>query len=216
MQAQNGMPTMPTNIPLREEMLETAAIIPLKFWVEYTTVIIPASKDEPEHTERRAHEWVHWAKKGVSIPATVVDKVARLRKDPCIWRALEPYYTNWKQGGTTTVPPGQTPLEAWGGITRDEIEALRPYRILSVEDFATMNDQVMGKIPFPDIGARRQHAKKFLDTQKTAEEVKALMGDENAKLKAQLEEMQKVLMSMQADSKPSTAKGKRAHAEAAA
>lgn len=212
---------VPMNIRLREDAVDIAAIMPLRFWTEHETVIVPAKGDQPERIERVAHDWVHWAKKGVSIPQTNVDKVKRIMKDHPIWAALGPHYKNWKEGSPDMVAPGQTPLEAWGGVTRDEIEALRPFRIYSVEDFAAMNDAVMSKIPFRDIGAKRDRAKKFLETQKTADEVKAVLGDENAKLKKQLEEMQAMMAQMQSsmqggDGNAKPAKTRKAREEATA
>lgn len=201
---------VPMHIPLREEAQETAAIMPLRFWTTYENVNV-AKPGEVAKFETKSHEWVSWAKKGVSIPFTHDDKVARARKDPTVWRALAPFYDNWKSGGATSLMnPDHTPLEAWGGITRDEIEALKPYRIYSVEDFAEMNDQVMGKIPMRDIAARRDRAKKFLATQHTADEVKAVLGDEIAKLQAQLAEMRAQMGMPAADplAKPA-AKGKK-------
>lgn len=213
--------SMASNIPLREDVIETAAVWPLKFWTEHETVVHEAKDGKPERVEVVAHDWVHWAKKGVSIPQTNIDKVKRIRKDHAIWRALGPHYEMWQKGGELeAVPAGQTPLAAWVGVTRDEIEALRPYRIFSVEDFAGISEQVSSKVQIRDIFAKRDLAKRYLATRQTAKEVEAVLGDENAKLKKQLEDMQAQMTQLMAASQAALvepkAKGKRVKEEAAA
>ena len=174
-------PFNPSNIPLQEERLEVAAAFPLRFWTEYHDVNT-AKPGEPEKLERRAAEWVKWAKKGVSIPTNTDIRIKHAQKDKPLWAAIRPYYDNWKAGGSDGLIQG-TPLNAWGGVLREEVEALKPYRIYSVEDFASMSDDVMQRIPFPAIASKRDRAKKWLASKETSDEVRSQLSDVLAKLK---------------------------------
>jgi hypothetical protein len=174
-------PFNPSNIPLQEERLEVAAAFPLRFWTEYHDVDT-AKPGEPEKLERRASEWVKWAKKGVPIPTNTDIRIKHAQKDKPLWAAIKPYYDNWKAGGSDELIQG-TPLNAWGGVLREEVEALKPYRIYSVEDFAAMSDDVMQRIPFPAIASKRDRAKKWLTSKETSDEVRSQLSDVLAKLK---------------------------------
>lgn len=194
----------PANIPLRENVNAVAAVHPLRFQTVYRNVLV-SKPGEPEKWEQKGEEWVEVAKKGVTIPTTTRYQIAKLKKgaekaaaanDPdneagALWRAIQPFYDAWKAGNTDELIQG-TPLNAWGGVTRDEVEALRPFRIHSVEDFATMNDAVMQRIPFPNIAAKRDRAKKWLSSKETADEVRGQLSEmleANKKLMAELEAM---------------------------
>lgn len=198
-------PVVPINIPLRDEVQEVAAIHPLLFWTEYHEIL--ASKPgEPEKWERKSYEWVRWAKKGVSIPCTSEDKIVRVRRDPAMWRAIQPHYDNWKAGGTDELING-TPLNAWGGITRDEVEALKPMRIYSVEDFASMPDGVMQRVPFPNISAKRERAKKWLATRETADELRGHLADTLAEVEKMKEEIAAMRTAQEAKTKLAELRG---------
>jgi hypothetical protein len=138
-------------MPVSDAPIPVAAIHPLKFHIRYLERKV-ADKDNPTvlKTVTVPVEWCDWAKKGVERPVTGGDAIARLKKDPSMWAAIEPYYKNWKSGGTDEVVNG-LPLTVWAGITPEMADMLRPYRIYSVEDLAIMSDGVMQKIPHPDI-----------------------------------------------------------------
>lgn len=213
-------PFVPTNISVRDETPQVAAIQPLRFWTEYVNILV-SKPGEPEKFEQKAYEWVQWAKKGVTIPTAGSDKISRVRRDPAMWAAIQPFYDNWKAGGTDELIQG-TPLNAWGGITRDEVEALKPFRIYSVEDFAGMSDQVMQRIPFPYIAAKRDRAKKWLSSKETADEVRDQLAD-MVETNRQLLEKIAALESKKAaeakiaaiDGPASAGKGRKAKSEAA-
>lgn len=182
---------VPINLPTREQTIQVAAIQPLKFWTEYREVLVSKPGEEPQQWKTVGREFVRTAKKGTTIPTATDFEVARVKKDASIWAAIKPYYDNWKAGGTDELING-TPLNSWGGVTRDEVEALKPFRIYSVEDFAEMNDAVMQRIPFPNISAKRDRAKKYLATKETADEVRGQLSEvleEMKRLKAENEAM---------------------------
>ncbi len=183
-----------TMIPLNDAAPVTAAVQPVRFWIKY--------KDKGDGT-LKAEEWVEWAKKGVTIPATVVNRIDRISKaagkatEPddetaALWRAIKPYYDNWKAGGTEEVISG-TPLAIWPGVTRDTVEALKPFKVYSVEDLSIASDAVLQRVPDPNVMKYRDRAKKFLATKDIAIAVRDLESKDSelAELKAQVAMLQK-------------------------
>ncbi len=164
----------PIPMPVNDEPVKPAAIHPLAFEVRYVErqVKDPANPSIPK-TAVVPVEWVRWAKKGVERPTTGGDAIARIRKSVPEWLAIQPYYDAWKAGNNLEVING-LPLAVWAGITPDIAELLKPFRVYSVEDLATMNDSVMQRIPHPDISRIRDRAKKFLDTKEIAEAVREI------------------------------------------
>ena len=67
-----------------------------------------------------------------------------------------------------------TPLAIWPGITRDVVEALKPFKIYSVEDLSIASDGVLQRVPDPNIMRYRDRAKKYLNTKDTAIAVREL------------------------------------------
>lgn len=184
-----------------------ANIVPMRFWTKYKPVFETRNGARVDTGELRAEDWVEWHVKltgNQTIPRTCVNAVERVRRgakriehtDPneeivAIWRALEPYYENWKAGGTNQVING-TPLAVWPGVTRDVVELLSPFKIFSVEDLSMMGDGIMNKLPNPDLPMYRERAKKFLATKDIAHAVRDLDNSraEIEALKAQMAELQ--------------------------
>ena len=183
-------------VPLQDEKLVVAAVYPVRFEIRY--------KQLGDGT-MRAEEWVEWAKKGVSIPFTVVQKVSRIQKAAArpgveaddeaaaLWRALKPFYENWKAGGDAEMLTTGTPLSIWPAVTRDVVEALKAFKIYSVEDLSIAADAVLQRIADPNIMRYRDRAKKFLSTKDIAEAVRDMDNKDAqlAELKAQVEMLQK-------------------------
>jgi hypothetical protein len=182
-------------IPMDDARLAVAAIHPIRFFIKYI--------DNGDGTHK-AREMVEWAKKGVTIPATVVEGIERLRKaaerpglEPddeaaAKWRAIRPYYDNWKSAGTGEVVNG-TPLVTWAGITSDVVEFLRPLRIFSVEDLAQASDSILARVPDPNANRYRERARQFLATKDIAIAVRQLDESKNEieELKAMVAKLQK-------------------------
>ena len=215
-------------IPLQDAKQIEAAVVPLKFWIKYR---------EQKDGTLKAEEWVEVAKKGVSIPTTVPYRIDRIQKaaakatepddEPAaLWRTLKPFYDNWKAGGTEEVING-TPLAIWPGVMRDVVEALRPFKIYSVEDLSIATDAVLQRVPDPNIMMYRDRAKKFLNTKDIAQAVRDLTEKdaELADLRAMVEKLQKAHADSELkrgdaereldDATPALARKKRVKAEAA-
>ena len=195
-----------------DQPLAIAAIVPRKFWLKYKPVMKwdEITKTWLDTGELRAEEWVEWDKKlmgSATIPVSCVNSIKRLQNgakrsaEPNdeaaqIWRAIEPFYKNWKEGGTEEVTTG-TPLAIWAGAPADVVELLKPFRILSVEDLSMIGDSLMQKLPHPNMAVYRTRAKKFLETKDIAIAVRQL--DEKDARMAELEAMVKQLQKAHAD-----------------
>ncbi len=195
-------------IPMHEEKQAVAAIQPLRFWIKYRPImeytVVGAKTIEKETDKLQAEEWVEWAKKGVTIPATTVQKVSRIQKAAAkateaddeaaaIWRTMKPFYDNWKNGGDSEAVISGTPLAIWPGITRDVVEALKPFKIYSVEDLSIASDGVLHRVPDPNIMRYRDRAKKYLNTKDIALAVRDIdqKDQELAALRDQVAALQK-------------------------
>ena len=203
-------------IPMHEVAGVVASIQPIKFYVKYVEVTEQQPTGEVGKDGKpvmktvdvlKADEWVVWAKKGVSIPFTSEQKISRIKKaaakatpeEPdhegaAMWRAIKPFYDNWKAGGTQEVING-TPLAIWRGVTQDVVEALKPFKIYSVEDLSIASDAVLQRVPDPNIMKYRAMAKKFLDTKDIAIAVRdsETSKAENESLRAEMAELKKML-----------------------
>lgn len=161
---------------------DQAAIVPLKFWTTYV----------PDGEGFREVDYVQWTRKG-SNGATTEDKISRVRKDVIKWPVLERYYEHWKKG--QEAPVSGTALEAWAGITREQIAVLKSVHLTSVEDFASASDGVIVKLNIPGIRGLQQKAKAFLANRSTAaaaEEI-AKRDEQIEFLKAQIEELHELV-----------------------
>ncbi len=191
--------SMPQSMMLPDERLAVARIVPIRFHVKYKE--IPGG-------QLKAEEWVDWEKVGVNRPTGVpmrVDRIIAAAKKAketgdnesemlAIWAALEPYYKNWKEKGEGEIISG-TPLSIWTGITHDVVDALKHFKIRSVEDLSVASDAVLQRVPDPNIMRYRERARKFLATKDIAIAVRDL-DDTQAQLKTMQEQfavMQKAL-----------------------
>lgn len=186
----------PVAFPITDDKRALAAVTPLKFEVKYKTQADGTLK---------AWERVEVHKNGVTIPTTMVYDIAKLKKaaakatdfddeHAALWAAIKPYYENWKAGGTEEVING-TPLAVWAGVTVDVVEALKPFRIYSVEDLSMMSDSIMNKVPNPNMALYRDRAKKFLAMKDIAVAVRDLTNKEaeNEELKSRMAMLEKRL-----------------------
>lgn len=131
----------------------TSAVRVLEFWTDH----IPDADAKLVPVD-----WVRWAKVG-SNGATTDEKVERIKKhNPVVWDGIRQAYERWKAG--QDAPVDGTPLEAWPGISKGQLAALRLLNILSVEDLAGVNDAALDRI---GMGARalRDRAQKFIAAQ---------------------------------------------------
>lgn len=166
-----------------EEAGRLPFIAVIEFRVEY--------EPQPDGSMKEV-EWVTWAKKGVSNPATTDEKIARLKKYPdnLIWQVIKPAYERWKAGQES--PVDGTPLAAWPGATPQLVKALTPANIRSVEDLAQMEDSAISKLAIQNLRRLRQDARAFIEAQKSTAAVSGevvKLRNENEALKARVDEL---------------------------
>ena len=135
--------------------------------------------DEEGNPTKEDH-WCTWAKRGVSIPTETSDRVDRLKQNPPVWMSIESAYNAWLEG-TTFVTDGM-PLEAWPGLDKHQVEALRKHKIYSVEDLAAMGDSDLQRVGFPGVRPRRDAARKYLETKREEDQI--------SKLEAKIKELE--------------------------
>ena len=131
-------------------MADVADIRPVKFWTKYV----------PSEEGLREVDWCEYARRGEAKYTTTPDAVSRLRKAPGIWAALEPHYDAWKNGRQTVA--GGTPLDAWAGLSVEQIEILKQNDTRSLEDLSSLTDALVSKIGLPGLINLRAGAARFL------------------------------------------------------
>ena len=169
----------------KQEDRNDLAVVPFKFWVD--------------HVENRdgaldAVHWASWGKRGYANWEKS-EKVSRLVKDakamrgrpdaqPCVWDALEPHYTRWREG-LDAVTDGYA-LEGWaGGITAGQIAKCKSIHVYSVEDLSRLTDENIHKLG-PDGPKLRATAAAFVASLNGEG---AKLAKENATMRAELERL---------------------------
>jgi len=166
----------------------------IKFWTEYRVgkdprdwvLVAPMGEDfERTQTPHRVHKinpdnWPENKRTGASYQ----DAVAK-------WSVIGPAYEAWKKG--TEIPPEGTPLEAWAGVTPEMVSILKSLDVRTVEELRDAGDAVLAKIRLPNARNLPNMAKKFLDSQSSAEKDAKITEQEEriAAMEAMLEEMSK-------------------------
>jgi hypothetical protein len=174
------------------EMRDRPAVVPIRFWTEY-------EPDPANPGKLITHEKVEWAKKGSSNGSTTVIKIRHLKLDTVLWPVLQSAYEAWKKN--QEAPLDGTPLDAWPGVTPQQVKIMRDYHLRSVEDFATAPDSTLMKMNFPGIREMQGRAKAFLQAaQGQAQIAEALHSRDQtiANLGADLEEMRQLMKEMAA------------------
>lgn len=179
-----------------EEAGRLPFIAVIEFRVEY--------EPQPDGTMKEV-EWVKWAKKGTSNPATTDECIPRLKKYPdnLIWQVVKPAYERWKAGQDE--PIDGTPLAAWPGATPQLVKALTPANIRSVEDLAQMEDSAISKLAIQNLRRLRQDARAFIEAQKSTAAVSGevvKLRNENEALKARVDELIKAVEALADDDAP--------------
>lgn len=160
-------------------------IVPLEIWSDHVPIA-----DKPGEF-REVHK-IKWTKRGQPGHETV-ESVGRLRKDEMLWAFLEPYYERWLKGQED--PVDGTPLEAWPGVTRGQVQQMRNLHIRSVEELAGVTDAILDRI---GMGARslRERARTFVQAKAGSAQIEAALVAErerSAALEERIAEMEATL-----------------------
>ena len=151
---------------------------------------------------------------------TVIDTYARddhKARFPLHWAHFQNTHGENKTSGT--------PLSAWAILAASQVEELRALKFFTVESVATASDaqlQRIGMIAGMAPSAFRDRAKRYLDASKdegfanqVAEKAKQLE-EENAKMKADMEEMREMIIQLAANQKAKPGPKPKTEDEAAA
>jgi hypothetical protein len=181
----------------------------IEFWTDY----VP---DPGNPTQTIARDMVKWVKGGDLSNFAMVEAVARMRRpmkerdgdmptpNPR-WEAIKGAYERWKSG--QEVVEDGTALEAWPGLAKPQIKALRAAQIRTVEDLAAISDGNLGAIRLPDARKLRDRAALFLaNAQGVAELDKALAGRDAkaAAQEAEIAELKAMIAAQQSFDAPRT------------
>lgn len=150
-------------------------------WVSYS----PGRFESPSITRKRVKDMIpvadeEFEDRGPNSNMRQMHMQAR-------WSVIGPAYEAWKKG--MEIPETGTPLAAWAGVTREQAELLRKIGINTVEDFSTVDDNKLSRIPLPNARQLRDAARKFGDGS-DASGLAAKMTEleaQNASLKEQFE-----------------------------
>lgn len=150
----------------QKAIVEPAPIHPIKFEKRFDF--------EPDGTTvKKESIWCTWAKKGTGIAMETTDKVERMKRDPAVWRAIEPFYNAWLEGNSREFVDG-TPLSVWPGMEPHVVDLLKSHKVFSVEDFARMSDGDVGKLGFPGARDQRDRAREYLKNKSSQDQVSEL------------------------------------------
>ena len=169
-----------------------ADIRPVKFWTKYV----------PSDDGLREVDWCEYSRRGEAKYTSTPDAVSRLMKAPGIWSVLEPYYEAWKNGRKHV--SGGTPLDAWAGITSEQIEVLKQHDTHTLEDLATLPDALVNKIGLPGLANLRAGAGRFL-TGLAGNKVESALAEKDvqiATLQAQMADMMELLQQQPSGEEP--------------
>ena len=132
-------------------MSEVADIRPVKFWTKYV----------PTEDGFREVDWVEFARRGEAKFQTTPMAIKHAEREIQIWPVLEPYYRAWKDGRKAEL--NGTALNAWMGLSEEQIEVLKSRDTHTLEDLASLSDALCAKIGLPGIQNLKAGAKRFLD-----------------------------------------------------
>jgi hypothetical protein len=166
--------------------------------------------------QSRTMDRVEYCAPGMAHLATTSEYVTLLKKDKTIWPAIEAHYEAWK--ANNAIPDHGTPLAAWPGVTSDEAAIFRQQGIRCVEDIAALQDSQMSRIPLPSVRAKRDMARRFLDSADTRkfEQSLAEKDAELADLRAKLDNLAEMMADkLDGEEAPRRGPGRPRKAEAA-
>lgn len=83
------------------------------------------------------------------------------------WGIVGPAYSAWKDG--QDLPESGTPLEAWSGVTPEQVKFLKALDIRTVEDVRGMGDATIEKLRFPSARKLPSLAKMWLEGEAIAQ-----------------------------------------------
>lgn len=179
--------------------MEVADIRPVKFETRYV---------RNEDGTHREVDWVEYARRGDAKYQVTPARIRDIQKIPGLWEPLRPHYEAWRRG-QSYVDDGGTPLAAWAGLTREQMEVIKAADVHSVESLAGLSDSQRDRIGLPGMVSIQQAAKRFLDSRSSAKVETALAqkDEEIAALRAQMEMLIESMAPRGDDEEPARRRG---------
>jgi hypothetical protein len=180
-----------------------------RFWtaIEPEKVVDEKTGAYVETGKMRQVDWVEYGPLGSADRTRIPEKVARLSRvaehtgtneaaklAQGIWETIRPHYESWKAGRET--PLDGTPLAVWNGVTPEIADFLRSKQVRTVEELAALTDTHITRFGMPGLRDIINQAKRFLagaDTRAAATKI-ASVEEENARLKADLDELKRLML----------------------
>lgn len=172
-----------------------------RFWTEY--------KPDPNNEGAlRAIDMVAYGPIAQRDRSVTVERVSRLMLvntkgdaniNPAIamargrWEFIKPRYDAWKAG--QTVPETGTPLAAWNGASREQIEVLQQHGVTTIEELSALTDVHIQRIQVPGLRAMIETAKRYLvaaDTHRFTKEL-TVRDETIANQKAEIDDLRQKL-----------------------
>jgi hypothetical protein len=143
---------------------DKASITILEFLVDYEEER-DAKGAKIAGTAKEIHK-VRWRPRGDNKSENV-QRVDRIQKhEPILWEAIERPYERWQKGQAD--PVDGTPLSAWSGVNRAQVERLKLLGILTVEHAKEMNGNTMQAYGMGAVSIK-QRAAAFLESRPQAQ-----------------------------------------------
>jgi hypothetical protein len=111
--------------------------------VDYVTLAPGGEAFERTQTPIRVKELMPPENPPMSVQESDSYKAQKAR-----WDVIGPAYDAWKNGAE--LPERGTPLAIWPGVTADQAALIRKMGLLSVEDVAATQPEVLAKLPWPN------------------------------------------------------------------
>lgn len=164
-----------------------ADIRPIKFWTKYV--------QNPEGGLREV-DWVEFARRGDAKYTTVPMSIKQASADRQIWPALEPHYTAWKNGRKVAIDG--TALDAWAGITAEQIDVLKVNDVHTLEDLVKLTDAQRERIGLPGLLDIQRGAQRFL-TGLSGGKVETALAEKDMQIQALQQQMADLMALMGKD-----------------
>lgn len=166
---------------------EVSDIRPVRFETRYVR--------NEDGTMREVH-WVEYARRGDAKYQVTPARIKDIKTAPGLWEPLRPHYEAWLKGQTLDV--SGTPLAAWAGLTREQIEVIKVNDVHSVEDLANLSDGQRDRIGLPGMVSIQQGARRFLAAQ-SGTKVESALAEKDAQIAALQAQMDALMEALNRD-----------------
>ena len=128
---------------------------------------------------------VRWRPRGDNKSENI-GRIDRIEKhEPILWEAIEAPFQRWRKGQAE--PVDGTPLSAWPGVNKAQVERLRLLGLLTVEHVRDMNGNTMQAYGMGAPGLKK-NAAAFLETRPQAQ-LQADLAQKDEQIRALVEQV---------------------------